>query len=60
MLWHCMQLRVLKLFTQKEHVNSVAPSGADSLWVILHNLGKVRQAGRLHAPATCEHKGWLF
>jgi hypothetical protein len=36
------QVRRLDLFTAEEHVNSVAPLQAGSLWAILHNLGKVR------------------
>jgi hypothetical protein len=51
-----LQVGRLELFTAEEHVNSVAPLQAGSLWAILHNLGKVRirqcacQAGRV---------GWL-
>lgn len=35
-------LRRLALFSRREHVNSVAPLAPGDLWVVLHNLGKVR------------------
>ncbi len=35
------QLRSMSLFTLKQHVNTLAPLEGDSVWVVLHNLGKV-------------------
>jgi hypothetical protein len=29
------------LFTQKEHINTLAMLDSSSIWVVLHNLGKV-------------------
>jgi len=34
------QLSASKLFTSKDHANTLAPFTADQLWVVLHNLGK--------------------
>ncbi|KAG2444762.1 hypothetical protein HXX76_001506 [Chlamydomonas incerta] len=34
------KLRSMALFTLKQHVNTLAPLEADSVWVVLHNLGK--------------------
>jgi hypothetical protein len=40
-----MQLRrTLSLFTAKEHINTLAVVDEQSVWVVLHNLGKVRHA----------------
>lgn len=33
--------RELELFTLREHVNTIAVVGQDTLWVVLHNLGQV-------------------
>ena len=33
--------RTLKLFTAKEHINTLAAFDEGSLWVVLHNLGSV-------------------
>lgn len=36
-----LQVRGMRLFTRKQHVNTLAPLDDKSLWVVLHNLGKV-------------------
>ena len=43
-------LRTFPLFTAREHINTLAAVDDDSLWVVLHNLGKVRHICS-HAPA---------
>lgn len=43
--------RTLQLFTLREHVNTIAAVGQTTLWVVLHNLGKVRCGARSHARA---------
>lgn len=40
------QLRRLDLFTERDHPNTLAPLEPGGLWVVLHNRGKVRAAGR--------------
>lgn len=39
----CLQLKTFKMFTLKEHVNTLAPLENGKLWVVLHNLGAVSQ-----------------
>lgn len=63
-------IRTLDLFTAKEHINTLAAMDDKSIWVVLHNLGKVRLEFSMlpclrcptHAHATprreahcCEH-----
>jgi hypothetical protein len=37
-----LQLRQLKLFTRKDHVNTLSPiNGKEEMWAMLHNLGQV-------------------
>ena len=43
-----MQLRVMPLFSTREHPNTLAPLAPGELWVMLHNLGEV---GNSAAPA---------
>lgn len=31
----------MALFTLKEHINTLAPTADDKLWVVQHNLGQV-------------------
>ena len=35
--------RRMELFTLKEHVNTLAPTGNGTMWAMLHNLGPVRK-----------------
>ena len=44
-------LRTFELFSAKEHINTLAAVDDDSLWVVLHNLGRVRVLA-LRALAT--------
>lgn len=37
------QLHTARLFSKRDHINTLAPLGADQLWGVLHNLGKVRK-----------------
>jgi hypothetical protein len=38
----CNLVQKHQLFTQKEHINALAPVDNSSLWVLLHNRGEVK------------------
>ena len=40
----------MSLFTLRQHVNTLAPLDGGSVWVVLHNLGKVRRAEHGRRP----------
>jgi hypothetical protein len=40
-------VRTLKLFTSKDHINTVSAFDTSSVWAVLHMLGKVRFASSL-------------
>lgn len=39
--------RTLRLFSSRDHINTLAPLSDEDLWVVLHNLGEVRGAWNL-------------
>ena len=45
-------LRTLDIFTVKEHINTVAVLDSSSVWVVLHNLGRVRDRTSAHLPSS--------
>ncbi len=51
----------MRLFTRKQHVNTLAPLDDKSLWVVLHNLGKVGQGkgGAGQTPLQETTSKWL-
>jgi hypothetical protein len=46
-------VRTLDLFTVKEHINTVAVFDSSSVWVVLHNLGRVRRPNTLIFNVPC-------
>jgi hypothetical protein len=42
-----LQLHATKLFTLRQHVNTLAPLEPGSVWAVLHNLGQVKKGWEL-------------
>ena len=51
------RVRSLRLFSLKEHLNSVAPLEPGVLWGILHNLGAVRRGVRVKGQGLARELG---
>lgn len=43
-----VQVRILEAFTRRNHINTLAALGEDTLWVVNHNNGKVDSCTVLH------------